>query len=58
MSVISASGVGVSFGAHDVFSNLCFDIPPGVKIALVGCGNRGTAGARSAASWPVGGCGS
>ncbi len=36
MSVISASGVGVSYGAHDVFSNLSFDVPPGAKIALVG----------------------
>jgi ATP-binding cassette subfamily F protein 3 len=36
MSVISASGVGVSYGAHDVFSDLNFDVPPGAKIALVG----------------------
>ena len=36
MSVISASGVGVSFGALDVFSGLSFDVPPGTKIALVG----------------------
>jgi ATP-binding cassette subfamily F protein 3 len=41
MSVISASGVGVSYGAHDVFSNLSFDIPPGVKIALVGPNGSG-----------------
>ena len=36
MSVISASGLGVSYGAHDVFSDLSFDVPPGAKIALVG----------------------
>ncbi len=41
MSVISASGVGVSYGAHDVFSNLSFDIPPGAKIALVGPNGSG-----------------
>ncbi len=41
MSVINASGVGVSYGAHDVFSNLSFDIPPGAKIALVGPNGSG-----------------
>lgn len=41
MTVISASGVGVSYGAHDVFSNLSFDVPPGVKIALVGPNGSG-----------------
>jgi ATP-binding cassette subfamily F protein 3 len=41
MSVISASGVGVSYGALDVFSDLSFDVPPGVKIALVGPNGSG-----------------
>ena len=41
MSVISASGVGVSYGAHDVFSDLSFDVPPGGKIALVGPNGSG-----------------
>jgi ATP-binding cassette subfamily F protein 3 len=36
MSVISVSGLGVSYGAHDVFSDLSFDVPPGAKVALVG----------------------
>ncbi len=41
MSVISASGLSVSYGAHDVFSDLSFDVPPGVKIALVGPNGSG-----------------
>ena len=41
MSAISSSGVGVAYGAHDVFSDLSFDIPPGVKIALVGPNGSG-----------------
>ena len=41
MSVISASGVSVSYGAHDVFNDLNFDIPPGAKIALVGPNGSG-----------------
>jgi ATP-binding cassette subfamily F protein 3 len=41
MSIISASGVGVSYGAHDVFSDLSFDVPPGSKIALVGPNGSG-----------------
>jgi ATP-binding cassette subfamily F protein 3 len=41
MSVISASGVGVSYGAHDIFSGLDFDVPPGAKIALVGPNGSG-----------------
>jgi ATP-binding cassette subfamily F protein 3 len=41
MSVISASGVAVSYGAHDVFSDLSFDVPPGAKIALVGPNGSG-----------------
>jgi ATP-binding cassette subfamily F protein 3 len=41
MSVISASGVGVSYGAHDIFSDLSFDVPPGAKIALVGPNGSG-----------------
>jgi ATP-binding cassette subfamily F protein 3 len=41
MSVLNASGLGVSYGAHDVFSNLSFDVPPGAKIALVGPNGSG-----------------
>jgi ATP-binding cassette subfamily F protein 3 len=41
MSVITASGVGVSYGAHDVFGELSFDVPPGAKIALVGPNGSG-----------------
>jgi ATP-binding cassette subfamily F protein 3 len=41
MTVISASNVGVSYGAHDVFSDLSFDVPPGAKIALVGPNGSG-----------------
>jgi ATP-binding cassette subfamily F protein 3 len=41
MSVINASGLGVSYGAQDVFSDLSFDVPPGVKIALVGPNGSG-----------------
>jgi ATP-binding cassette subfamily F protein 3 len=41
MSVISASHLGVSYGAHDVFSGLSFDVPPGAKIALVGPNGSG-----------------
>ncbi len=41
MSVINASGLGVSYGAQDVFSELSFDVPPGVKIALVGPNGSG-----------------
>jgi ATP-binding cassette subfamily F protein 3 len=41
MTVISASGVGVSYGAHDVFGDLSFDVPPGVKVALVGPNGSG-----------------
>jgi ATP-binding cassette subfamily F protein 3 len=33
---MTASGVGVSYGAQDVFSELAFEVPPGAKIALVG----------------------
>jgi ATP-binding cassette subfamily F protein 3 len=41
MSVITASGVGVSYGAHDIFGDLSFDVPPGAKIALVGPNGSG-----------------
>lgn len=41
MSLISASGVSVSYGAQDVFSDLSFDVPPGAKVALVGPNGSG-----------------
>jgi ATP-binding cassette subfamily F protein 3 len=41
MSVITAGGVGVSYGAHDIFGDLSFDVPPGAKIALVGPNGSG-----------------
>ncbi len=41
MSVINASNLSVSYGAHDIFDSLSFDIPPGAKIALVGPNGSG-----------------
>jgi ATP-binding cassette subfamily F protein 3 len=41
MSVVSVSGLGVSYGAHDVFSGVNFDVPAGVRIALVGPNGSG-----------------
>ena len=41
MSFIIGEGVGKSYGTHDVFKNLCFEIPPNGRIGLVGPNGAG-----------------
>jgi ATP-binding cassette subfamily F protein 3 len=41
MSIVSASGLGVSYGANDIFSDVNLDVPAGAKIALVGPNGSG-----------------
>jgi len=41
MSIVSASRLGVSYGAHDIFSDINIDVPAGAKIALVGPNGSG-----------------
>jgi ATP-binding cassette subfamily F protein 3 len=36
MSILSGSGLGLSFGARDIFSNISFELPHGTKVGLVG----------------------
>ncbi|HLY29353.1 MAG TPA: ABC-F family ATP-binding cassette domain-containing protein [Aggregatilineales bacterium] len=41
MSILTAKGVGKSFGADDIFSDITADIPHGARIALVGPNGAG-----------------
>src|SRR5947209_8126635 len=36
MSILSASGLGLSFGARDIFSDISFGLPHGARVGLVG----------------------
>jgi ATP-binding cassette subfamily F protein 3 len=36
MSLLSASGLGLSFGHRDIFSDICFELPADARVGLVG----------------------
>jgi ATP-binding cassette subfamily F protein 3 len=41
MSLVSATGLSVSYGAHDVFDGVSFEVPPRARIALIGPNGSG-----------------